>query len=143
MYVTAIGAVFLPSCAEPLTMSYMNERRRTRSELPSEALHLQLDACRRDSNVEAMVIADEEGLPLASCGDQDACDEIAARSAQVGRRVSEFSGTLLGQDKSWDLQMKRIAVPGGELLVCAVGGTAAMRLRQVERSAAGAARILA
>jgi hypothetical protein len=123
-------------------MSYMNERRRTRSELPSEALLLQLDACRRDSNVEAMVIADDEGLALASCGDQDACEEIAARSAQVGRRVAEFSGTLLGQDQAWDLQMKRISVPGGELLICAVGGTAAMRQRQVERSAAGAARIL-
>jgi hypothetical protein len=124
-------------------MSYMNERRRHRSSSPSEALHLQLDACCQDGQVEAMVIADEEGLPLASYGNAEACDEIAARSAQVGRRVAEFSGTLLGSGQKWDLQMKRISVPGGELLVCAVGGSAAMRQRQVERSAAGAARILA
>ncbi len=120
----------------------MNERRRHRSELPSEALHLQLDACCHDGSVDAMVIADEEGLPLASYGDQQACDEIAARSAQVGRRVAEFSGTLLGHDHAWDVQVKRVTVSGGELLVCAVGGSAAMRQRQVERSAAGVQRIL-
>ncbi len=121
----------------------MNERRRQRSASPSEALHLQLDACCHDGSIEAMVIADDEGLPLASFGDPAACDEIAARTAQVGRRVAEFSGTLLGHGQAWDVQMKRISVPGGELLVCAVGGSAAMRQRQVERSAAGAARILA
>jgi hypothetical protein len=124
-------------------MSYMNERRRQRSSSPSEALHLQLDACCQDGQVEAMVIADDEGFALASYGNAEACEEIAARSAQVGRRVAEFSGTLLGYAQKWDLQLKRITVPGGDLLVCAVGGSAATRQRQVDRSAAGAARILA
>ncbi|MEZ4363086.1 MAG: hypothetical protein R3B48_23095 [Kofleriaceae bacterium] len=120
----------------------MNERRRQRSTFTSEALNLQLDACCRDGEIEAMVISDDEGLTLAACGDLAACEEIAAHTAHVGRRVAEFSGTLLGQGQHWDVQMKRIHVEGGELLVCAVGGTSAMRQRQVERSASGARRIL-
>jgi hypothetical protein len=120
----------------------MIERRQQRSCNTSAALHHQLDACCRDGLIEAMVIADDEGLALATFGDPSACDEIAARSAQVGRRVAEFSGTLLGHGQAWDIQMKRIAVEGGELLVCAVGGSASMRQRQVERTAAGAVRIL-
>lgn len=121
----------------------MNERRRNRSENSSEALQFQLEACCRDSDVTAMVVADDEGLPLASTGDPYACDEIAARTAVAGRRVSEFSGTLLGHAEAWEVQMKRISVSGTDLLVCAVGGSAAMRQRQLERSAAGVARILA
>ncbi len=121
----------------------MIERRRTRSENSSEALHLQLAACCRDSDVEAMVIADDEGLTLATSGDAEACDEVAARTAVAGRRVTEFAGTLLGHAQAWDVQMKRISVAGSELLVCAVGGSAAARRNQIERSAAGATRILA
>jgi hypothetical protein len=120
----------------------MIDRRRQRSSNASEALHHQLDACRRDGDIEAIVIADDEGLTLAASGDAAACDEIAARSAQVGRRVAEFSGTMLGHGQAWDVQVKRIHVVGGELLVCAIGGSSAMRQRQVERSAAGARRIL-
>jgi hypothetical protein len=120
----------------------MIERRRNRSENSSEALLLQLEACCRDSDVEAMVIADDEGLPLASTGAPYACDEIAARTAVAGRRVAEFQGTLLGHAQAWDVQMKRISVAGSDLLVCAVGGSAAMRQRQIDRSAAGCARIL-
>ncbi|MBK7535465.1 MAG: hypothetical protein IPI49_08870 [Myxococcales bacterium] len=120
----------------------MTERRRNRSENSSEALHHQLEACCHDGAIEAMVIADDEGLTLASCGDPYACDEIAARTAVAGRRVAEFAGTLLGHAQAWDVQMKRIAVGGAELLVCAVGGSELMRQRQIERSAAGASRIL-
>jgi hypothetical protein len=120
----------------------MNERRQQRSCNTTEALHYQLEACCRDGHIEAMVIADDEGLPLAASGDPYACDEIAARTAVIGHRVAEFSGTLLGYAQAWDVQMKRIAVGQAELLVCVVGGSATMRQRQIERGAAGALRIL-
>lgn len=90
-----------------------------------------------------MVVADGDGLPLASSGDTYACDEVAARMVLAGRRIREFNGTLLGAGHKWDVQMVKVTVDGSELLVCAVGGSPTARKRQIARGAAGAQRILA
>lgn len=90
-----------------------------------------------------MVVADGDGLPLASSGDTYACDEVAARMVLVGPRIQEFNGTLLGGGHRWDVQMMKLAVDGEELLICAVGGTPEARRRQIVRGAEGARRILA
>jgi hypothetical protein len=90
-----------------------------------------------------MVVADGHGLPLAASGNAHACDEVAARMVLVSPRVREFDGVLFGPGHRWDVQMTKIEVEGAELLVCAVGGTAEARRRQIARGAAGAARILA
>ena len=90
-----------------------------------------------------MVIADDQGLPLASSGDAHACDEVAARMGVVAHRVREFSGTLLGPGAAWNVEMRKIEIDGADLLVCAVGGSAQARADQVARSAEGALRILA
>jgi hypothetical protein len=104
------------------------------------ALNYQLDDCCRDGAMQAMVVADGDGLPLAVAGDQAACDEVAARMCHA--RVPELSCTLLGAGTRWDVQMRKIVVDGSELLVCAVGGTAAQRKKQIRRGAEGAVRIL-
>ena len=121
------------------------ERRRTDRSLASvtQALKYQLAACCEDGRIEAMVVADGDGLPLASSGDTYACDEVAARMVLVGPRIKEFNGTLLGVGTHWDVQMVKVSVEGSELLVCAVGGTADARRRQITRGAEGAVRILA
>ena len=49
----------------------------------------------------------------------------------VGSRIKEFNGTLLGAGHRWDVQMMKVDVDGSELLVCAVGGTAEQRKRQM------------
>jgi hypothetical protein len=118
------------------------ERRRRRAETQTLAMRYQLDDCCRDGAIEAMVIADGDGLPLASAGDSYACDEVAARMVHVGARIKEFNGTLLGGGARWDVQMTKVTVDGSELLVCAVGGTPEQRKRQIARGAAGALRIL-
>ncbi len=118
------------------------ERRRRRAHITQKALEFQLLSCCEDGKIEAMVVADEDGLPLASSGDEGACDEVAARMAVVGQRINEFSGTLLGAGHAWHVQMRKIAIEGAELLVCAVGGTAEARSRQIKRGAEGAVRIL-
>lgn len=99
-------------------------------------------SCCEDGRIEAMVVADGDGLALAASGDSNACDEVAARMVLVGRRINEFSGTLLGAGHAWQVQMRKIAIEGSELLVCAVGGTAEARQRQIKRGAEGALRIL-
>ncbi|HEY5934427.1 MAG TPA: hypothetical protein VIU61_07330 [Kofleriaceae bacterium] len=121
------------------------ERRRADRALASvtQALKYQLAACCEDGRIEAMVVADGDGLPLASSGDTYACDEVAARMVLVGARIKEFNGTLLGVGHRWDVQMVKVDVEGSELLVCAVGGTADARRRQITRGAEGAVRILA
>jgi hypothetical protein len=120
-----------------------NERRSRRSAQTGTALTYQLAACCAEGQIDAMVVADDNGLPLASSGDEVACDEIAARMAVVGSKIDDFSGTLLGEGIHWQVQMTKVEVEGTELLVCAVGGTAEARRRQILRGAAGTRRILA
>src|SRR5687768_700388 len=114
------------------------ERRRRRATTVTQALRYQLASCCEDGRIEAMVVADGDGLPLASSGDTYACDEVAARMVLVGARIREFSGTLLGAGNAWQVQMMKVEVEGSELLVCAVGGTAESRKRQLTRGAEGA-----
>lgn len=118
------------------------ERRRRRAETQTLAMSYQLDDCCRDGAIQAMVIADGDGLPLASAGDSYACDEVAARMVHVGARIRDFNGTLLEGGNRWDVQMTKVSVDGSELLVCAVGGSPEQRKRQIARGAAGALRIL-
>jgi hypothetical protein len=118
------------------------ERRRRRTDLITQALTYQLVACCEDGAVHAMVIADPEGLPLASSGEAGSCDELAARMALVGARTDAFDGTLLGGGRRWDVQMTKVLVDGTPLLVCAVGGSAEQRRRQLARGAQGTLRIL-
>lgn len=54
------------------------ERRRYRSNRPSEALHLLLRATAERYQLDALVLADEDGLIIQSTGDQTACDLVAA-----------------------------------------------------------------
>jgi hypothetical protein len=119
------------------------ERRRRRGTTVTQSLRYQLAACCEDGRIDAMVVADRDGLPLAASGDPYACEEVAARMVLVGPRVGEFDGVLLGPRHRWDVQMKRVTIEGTELVVCAVGGTADARRHQVARGAAGAVRILA
>jgi hypothetical protein len=119
------------------------ERRLRRGSTVTQSLRFQLAACCEDGRIDAMVVADENGLPLAASGDPYACNEVAARMVLVGPRIREFNGVLFGSGHRWDVQMKKIDCEGSELLVCAVGGTAEQRQRQITRGAEGAVRILA
>jgi hypothetical protein len=119
------------------------ERRHRRSIDPTLAVTYQLAACCSDGNIDAMVVADEDGLPIASSGDDYVCDEVAGRMVLVGSRIRDFNGVLLGPGQRGDVQMTRIEVDGIPLLVCAVGGSAENRSRQIARGAEGTRRILA
>lgn len=118
------------------------ERRRRRADLVTQALRYQLEACCEDGRIHAMVVADGDGLPLAASGDAEACDEVAASMAQIAARTHEFSGTLLGNGRQWEVQMTKVRVDYTDLLVCAVGGSPEQRQRQLTRGASGTLRIL-
>lgn len=89
-----------------------------------------------------MVVADGDGLPLASSGDAEVCDEVAASMVHVAARTHAFSGTLLGNGRRWDVAMRKVQVDHSDLFVCAVGGSPEQRQRQLLRGASGTLRIL-
>ena len=106
-------------------------------------MRLQLDACRDDGGVEAMVIFDEQGLRLAASGHAATCEEVAATLPLIGRKLDYFEGEVTSPEGSWDLAMRRFAVDGGSLFVCAVGGRTRDRSRKLLRSMGCASRLLA
>jgi hypothetical protein len=118
------------------------ERRRRRADLVTQALRYQLEACCADGRIHAMVIADGDGLALASSGDAEACDEVAASMAHIGARTQAWSGTLLGDGRRWDVEMQKVRIDHTDLVVCAVGGSPEQRQRQLTRGASGTLRIL-
>ncbi len=124
-------------------MAPTDERRRRRSPEPSLALHYQLAACCDDGDVAAMAMADDDGVPLALAGQVSACRDVAGRMSSVASRIAELECTVLSAGARWDVSMKKIATDCGEVVVCAVGGSAEARARQIRRTTAGAQRIFA
>lgn len=118
------------------------ERRHRRSRNTTKALYYQLDACRADANLEAVVLSDEDGLCLASAGDRETCDEIAANLPFVGSKAPDFEGVLFSPRKAWKVGVRRFEVLGTELYLCVAGGRGESRTTQLARSMGGIARIL-
>jgi hypothetical protein len=120
-----------------------SERRHRRSTNVAQALRHQLEACRQDAGLAAMVLSDESGLCVAAVGASQTCEEIAARLPLIGRKARDFQGILLGGERSWPIVAKAFRVDDAELYVCAVGKAEATATREVERSIGGVSRILA
>jgi hypothetical protein len=118
------------------------DRRRRRSEDMIEALQLQLEACREEADLEAMLVGDEDGLCVAWAGDPG-CEEVAAHMASVNYKIENFEGVVIAPDRKWSVQMRRFAAEGSQLYVCAVGGGGERRASQIHRSIGGVTRILA
>ncbi|MBL4633581.1 MAG: hypothetical protein JKY56_06905 [Kofleriaceae bacterium] len=117
------------------------ERRNHRSASTSRALVYQLRASMHKANLSGFVLADEDGLCLASAGDDDACDEVAAHLPIFGQKVPTFEGVLYGASVQWDIQMERLQIGDIRLYLCAIGASDA-RNDQMQRSMAGVTRIL-
>lgn len=66
-------------------MQAFAERRTQRSEHVEEALSLQLARVRDEARLEALVLASEEGLPIAHSGEPSFCEELAALAPFIER----------------------------------------------------------
>jgi len=108
----------------------------------TEALRLQLHACREAADLTGIVLSDEDGVCIASSGDEVTCEEIAARLPLVGRKVKDFEGILFSPWKGVEVRMRRFHVDGAELYMAAIGSTKSQRDLQLNRSIGGVARIL-
>ncbi len=90
-----------------------------------------------------MAMADDDGVPLAMAGELGACRDVAGKMIAVAPRIRDVECTILGAGARWDVSMKKVPTPGGDVVVCAVGGSAEARQRQIQRTSASAQRIFA
>ena len=124
-------------------MSPETDRRRRRASDVALALRYQLDACRTEGALEALIVADEDGLCLAASGPAETCHEVAAVLPFLGRRRPRFQGTVLSARGGLRILVRAFQFGAQELYCCAVGGDESVRDQELDRSVAGVTRILA
>lgn len=115
------------------------ERRARRSEHRDLALRYQLEHLRDQARLEALVLADDQGLPLAESGDSAVCAELAAIAPLMIRTLGMPMPPLL---RGADVAVRTIRVHGQALHLASVGGTVA-RDALLSTSMRGVERILA
>jgi hypothetical protein len=99
----------------------LKERRRRRSGRLAEALRLQLDACREEEGLAAIVVSDELGFCVAHSGGDGNHEELAARLPILA--ASARRGALAGDDgldPPSGLAITTFSVAGDTLHACIV-----------------------
>jgi len=120
-----------------------DDRRRRRSSDLGEALRYQLDACREDAALQAVLVSDDMGLCVAASGAGSGEDELAAHLPQTARQGLRALPSLFAPGLEREVEVKRFAVGRSVLIACAVGGGAKTRAEVLARTEAGFRRILA
>jgi hypothetical protein len=152
------GSGFLASRPTKTYIAYManqgglSERRRRRSGCLADALRLQLEACREDEGLAAIVVSDELGFCVAHSGGDGSHDELAARLPMLAdparrRFVAEDGGGL--HPPLAGLAVTTFSIAGDKLHACAVkepdaaAETSAGGAEVLARVASGFTRLLA
>jgi len=124
-------------------MTFLEDRRRTRSEDPLVALHYQLAHARQEGRLEAIVVADDAGVVVAGAGSWAICEELAAYAPLLAQGVWHEPGmgrTSRVAELRTEVDVQPVTFEGQTVLLCARGGM--MRAMAMERAAEGVARIL-
>ena len=124
-------------------MTFLEDRRRKRSEDPLVALHYQLAHARSEGRLEAIVVADDAGVVVAGAGAWAVCEELAAYAPLLAQGVWTEPGssrTSRVSELRTEVDVQPLEVDGQTVLICARGGT--LRGMAMERAAVGVARIL-
>ena len=107
------------------------ERRRQRSRIHSQALTLLLDACRARAGLEALVLADQDGLVVSAAAPAHIdIAEIAAILPLPGERLPEVRAV-------------RFMLDGYALYLGAIGAMGEAWVREMMNALRGTQRILA
>ena len=99
------------------------ERRHRRSACLADALRLQLDACREDEGLAAIVVSDEHGFCVAHAGGDGKHDELAARLPMLAdpehhRAFDDDDGGAQPQRAA--LAVMTFSIDGARLHACVV-----------------------
>lgn len=136
-----------------LSMSFLEERRRKRSDDPLVALHYQLSHARSEGRLDAIVVADDSGVVVAGAGAWAVCEELAAYAPLLAQGVWSEPGAVRPSRMSelrTEVDVQPVDVEGQTVLVCARGSKQEgrggrgdpFRLLALEQAARGVARIL-
>ncbi len=117
----------------------LEERRRRRSTDRYVALRYQLEHTRSKGDLEALVLADEQGLVIASSGDASVCAELGAVAPLLPQMPLGMPMPSLLEGA--DVGLQRVDVHGQELFLASIGGNVA-RAAHLATSRSGVERIL-
>jgi len=115
------------------------ERRTRRSEQPGLALQYQIEHALREAGLKALVLADDEGLPVAAAGDPEVYSELAAVAPWAGPPPGR---TLPAALEGVGLAVRSFFARGASLHLAALGDAAGCDAA-LAGSLAGVERILA
>ena len=111
-------------------MTFLEDRRRKRSQDPLVALHYQLAQARHEGRLEAIVIADDAGVVVAGAGAWAVCEELAAYAPLLAQGVWTEPG-MATQSRVAELRtevdVQPVELDGQRVLLCARGGCARWR----------------
>ncbi len=118
----------------------LSERRLRRSGRLADALRLQLEACREEEGLAAIVVSDEQGFCVAHSGGGGSHDELAALLPILADPAQRRS---LDEDDSFHpppaiLAVTTFSIAGARFHACAVNGSDA-----ATKTGAGGSEILA
>ena len=117
----------------------LDERRKRRSAERQVALRYQLEHAKDNGGLEAVVVADDDGLLLAHAGDAGVCEELGAIAPLMSRAVMGMR--LPPMLRGGEVAVRPLELHGQDLFVACVGGGVA-RDALLTTSVRGVRRIL-
>ncbi len=97
----------------------MNERRTRRSDDPYRALCLQLEHARARGELDALVVAIDNGLLVAGAGERSICEALGAVAPLM--RSPSFNGRLPGALEGQSVDVRELSLEGETVYVASVG----------------------
>jgi len=120
----------------------LDERRQRRSYDTHKALSLQLAACAERARLSALILAEDQGLPVACAGKVEEAEEIAAMAPSLARDSGCWHGSIQTVDGIKSVTVCPVPTELGRLFLCAVGGIGAGVDTELIRGGHGVRRIL-
>jgi len=101
----------------------MNERRTRRSQDPYRALCLQLEHSRLQGQLDAVVVAIDNGLLVAGAGERSVCEALGAVAPLM--RSASFSGPMPSALEGQSVDVREMSLDGDTVYVASVGRSGA------------------
>lgn len=97
----------------------MDERRTRRSQDPYRALCLQLEHSRVQGELDAVVVAIDNGLLVAGAGERTVCEALGAVAPLMSS--PSFTGRLPGALEGQSVDVREVSLDGDTVYVASVG----------------------
>jgi len=120
----------------------LEERRHKRSRNTHTALGLQLASCAERAQLSALILAEDQGLPVAAAGKFEEAEEIAAMAPSLARDSGCWHGSVQTAEGIKSVTVCPVPTELGRLFLCAVGSVGSSVDTELIRSGVGVRRIL-